>query len=60
MLRHEQASVAVVLGLAFLSVPAVMALAPLLVSPDHERVTRKVIVGVGLVVAGALVLIANP
>jgi uncharacterized membrane protein len=60
MLRHEQASVAVVLGLALLSVPTVMALAPLLVGPDHERVTRQVIVGVGLVVAGALVLIANP
>jgi drug/metabolite transporter, DME family len=54
------ASVAVVLGLALLSVPTVMVLAPLLVGRDHERVTRPVVVGAGLVVAGALVLIANP
>jgi drug/metabolite transporter (DMT)-like permease len=54
------ASVAVVLGLALLSVPTVMVLAPLLVGRDHERVTRQVTVGAGLVVAGALVLIANP
>jgi drug/metabolite transporter (DMT)-like permease len=54
------ASVAVVLGLALLSVPTVMILAPLLVGRDHERVTRPVVVGAGLVVAGALVVIANP
>jgi drug/metabolite transporter (DMT)-like permease len=54
------ASVAVVLGLALLSVPTVMVLAPLLVGRDHERVTRPVVAGAGLVVAGALVLIANP
>jgi len=54
------APVAVVLGLALLSVPTVMVLAPLLVGRDHEQVTRPVIVGAGLVVAGALVLIANP
>lgn len=54
------ASVAVVLGLALLSVPTVLVLAPLLVGRDHERVTRPVVVGAGLVMAGALVLIANP
>ncbi|HEV8564012.1 MAG TPA: DMT family transporter [Actinomycetota bacterium] len=54
------APVAVVLGLALLSVPTVMVLAPLLVGRDHERVTRRVVVGAGLVVAGALVLIVNP
>ena len=37
-----------------------MVLAPLLVGRDHERVMRQVIVGAGLVVAGAIVLIANP
>jgi drug/metabolite transporter (DMT)-like permease len=54
------APVAVVLGLALLSVPTVLVLAPLLVGRDHEQVTRPVAVGAGLVVAGALVLIANP
>jgi len=54
------APVAVVLGLALLSVPTVMVLAPLLVGREHERVTRTVVVGAGLVLAGALVLIANP
>lgn len=54
------APVAVVLGLALLSVPTVLVLAPLLVGRDHERVTRPVVVGAGLVMAGALVLIVNP
>jgi drug/metabolite transporter (DMT)-like permease len=54
------ASVAAVLGLALLSVPTVMVLAPLLVGRDHERVTRSVVAGAGLVIAGALVIIANP
>ncbi|MGZ5212674.1 MAG: DMT family transporter [Actinomycetota bacterium] len=54
------APVAVVLGLALLSVPTVLVLAPLLVGRDHERVTRPVVVGAGLVMAGALILIANP
>jgi len=53
------APVAVVLGLALLSVPTVLLLAPLLVGRAHERVTRQVVVGAGLVVAGAVVLIAN-
>jgi drug/metabolite transporter (DMT)-like permease len=53
------APVAVVLGLALLSVPTVMVMAPLLVGRDHERVTRPVVMGASLVVAGALVLIAN-
>jgi drug/metabolite transporter (DMT)-like permease len=53
------APVAVVLGLALLSVPTVMVMAPLLVGRDHERVTRPVVMGAGLVVAGALVLIAS-
>jgi uncharacterized membrane protein len=53
------APVAVVLGLALLSVPTVMVMAPLLVGRDHERVTRPVVMGAALVVAGALVLIAN-
>jgi drug/metabolite transporter (DMT)-like permease len=57
---YSLAPVAVVLGLALLSVPTVMVLAPLLVGRHHERVTRPVVVGAGLVVAGALVLIANP
>jgi drug/metabolite transporter (DMT)-like permease len=53
------APVAVVLGLALLSVPTVMVMAPLLVGRDHERVTRPILIGAGLVVAGALVLIAS-
>jgi drug/metabolite transporter (DMT)-like permease len=52
------APVAVVLGLALLSVPTVMVVAPLLVGRDHEGVSRRVVVGAGLVVAGAIVLIA--
>ena len=53
------ASVAAVLGLALLSIPTVMVLAPLLVGREHERVTPPVVIGAALVIAGALVLIVN-
>ena len=56
----SRASVAAVLGLALLSVPTVIVLAPLLVGRAHEPITRPVVIGAGLVVAGALVLIAAP
>jgi drug/metabolite transporter (DMT)-like permease len=52
--------VAAVLGLGLLSVPTVMAAAPLLVGRHLERVTTAVVAGSALVVAGALVLIAGP
>jgi drug/metabolite transporter (DMT)-like permease len=51
--------VAVVLGLGLLSVPTVLAVAPLLVGRHEERVTPAVVAGSALVVAGALVLIAG-
>jgi drug/metabolite transporter (DMT)-like permease len=50
--------VAVVLALALVSVPIVLFLSPLLVGRHLERVTRKVWLGAGLVVGGALALIA--
>lgn len=51
--------VAEVLGLALLSVPTVMVLAPLLAGRDVERVTVPVLGGAALVIAGALVLITQ-
>lgn len=53
------APVAEVLGLALLSVPTVMVLAPLLAGRDVERVTIPVLGGAALVIAGALVLITQ-
>ena len=58
-LAIDGADVAVVLSLALVSVPIVLFLSPLLVGRHLERVTRKVWVGAGLVVAGALTLIAT-
>jgi hypothetical protein len=52
--------VAVVLGLGLLSVPTVLAAAPLLVGRQLEPITPAVVAGSALVVAGALVLIAGP
>ncbi len=51
------AEVAVVLSLGLLSVPTVIALAPVLAGRQLERVTTSVVVGSLLVMAGALVLI---
>jgi len=51
--------VAVVLALALVSVPIVLFLSPLLVGRHLEHVTPKVWFGAGLVVAGALTLIAT-
>jgi hypothetical protein len=48
----------VVLALALVSVPIVLFLSPLLVGRHLERVTRRVWLGAGLVVGGALTLIA--
>jgi drug/metabolite transporter (DMT)-like permease len=48
--------VAVVLALGLLSVPTVLAAAPLLVGRQAERVTAPVLAGSTLVVAGALVI----
>lgn len=50
--------VTVVLSLGLLSVPTVIALAPMLAGRQLERVTRAVVTGSALVVAGALVLVA--
>ena len=52
--------VAVVLGLGLLSVPTVMAAAPLLVGRQAERVTPAVLAGSALVVAGAAVVVTGP
>lgn len=52
--------VAVVLGLGLLSIPTVLAVAPLLVGRQLERVTPAVLAGSALVVAGALVLVTGP
>ena len=57
-LAIDGADVAVVLSLALVSVPIVLFLSPLLVGRHLERVTSKVWLGAGLVVAGALTLIA--
>lgn len=57
-LAIDGADVAVVLSLALVSVPIVLFLSPLLVGRHLERVTRTVWIGAGLVVAGALTLIA--
>jgi uncharacterized membrane protein len=54
------APVAVVLSLGLLSVPTVIALAPLAAGRHLERVTASVVAGSALVVAGALVLILQP
>ena len=51
--------VVVVLGLGLLSVPTVILLAPLLLGQHLERVTRRVLFGSGLILAGALVLIVR-
>ncbi len=58
-LAIDDTDVAVVLALALVSVPIVLFLSPLLVGRHLESVTRKVWLGAGLVVAGALTLIAT-
>jgi drug/metabolite transporter (DMT)-like permease len=57
-LAIDGTDVAVVLALALVSVPIVLFLSPLLVGRHLERVTRQVWLGAGLVVGGALALIA--
>ena len=57
-LAIDGTDVAVVLALALVSVPIVLFLSPLLVGRQLERVTQTVWLGAGLVVAGALTLIA--
>jgi drug/metabolite transporter (DMT)-like permease len=51
------APVVVVLGLGLLTVPTVLATAPLLVGRQQERITAAILAGSTLVVAGALVLV---
>jgi drug/metabolite transporter, DME family len=51
-------AVGVVLAMNLLAVPVVLLLAPLFVGRQFERVTARIWVGAGLVVAGSLVLIA--
>jgi drug/metabolite transporter (DMT)-like permease len=53
------APVAVVLALNLLSVPVVMALAPIVSGREHERVTPPIAAGAALVVGGGLVLIVS-
>jgi drug/metabolite transporter (DMT)-like permease len=57
-LAIDGADVAVVLSLALVSVPIVLVVSPLLVGRHLERVTRRVWVGAGLVVGGAIALLA--
>jgi uncharacterized membrane protein len=47
-----------VLAMNLLAVPVVLLLAPLFVGRQFERVTARIWVGAGLVVAGSVVLIA--
>jgi drug/metabolite transporter (DMT)-like permease len=54
----DGADVAVVVSLGLLSVPVVLFVSPLLVGKHLERVTARVWAGAGLVVGGALALIA--
>jgi len=55
----ELTSIGVVLALGLLSVPVVLALSPLVVGRRHERVTRRLVAGAALVVAGSLLLVAQ-
>jgi drug/metabolite transporter (DMT)-like permease len=57
-LAIDGADVAVVLALALVSVPIVLFLSPLLVGRQLERVTRRVWLGAGLVVGGAVALLS--
>jgi drug/metabolite transporter (DMT)-like permease len=57
-LALDGADAAVVLSLALVSVPIVLCVSPLLVGRHLERVTRRVWLGAGLVVGGALALLA--
>jgi drug/metabolite transporter (DMT)-like permease len=52
-------SVAAVLGLALLSVPTVIVLAPIAAGRHLERITAPIVAGSAFVVSGALVLIAT-
>ena len=52
----DMAPVAVVLGLGRLNVPVVILLSPLVVGRKQERVTGRVWLGAGLIVAGSLLL----
>lgn len=52
----DMAPVAVVLSLGRLNVPVVILLSPLLVGRKQERVTARVWLGAGLIVAGAVLL----
>jgi uncharacterized membrane protein len=53
----DLAPVAVVIALGRLNVPLVLVLSPLMVGRRLERVTMRVWLGAGLIVAGSLVLI---
>jgi drug/metabolite transporter (DMT)-like permease len=55
----EDASVGAVLALGLLSVPIVLFLAPVIAGRHVERVTLGLWAGAGLVISGALVLIAS-
>jgi drug/metabolite transporter (DMT)-like permease len=54
----EDASVGVVLALSLLSVPVVLLLAPIIAGRQLENVTAGLWAGAGLVVVGALILVA--
>ncbi len=52
----DMAPVAVVLALGRMNVPVVILLSPLLVGRKQERVTTRVWLGAGLIVAGSVIL----
>jgi uncharacterized membrane protein len=54
----EDTAVGAVLALNLLSVPTVLLLAPLIAGRHDERVTLGLLAGAGLVISGALVLVA--
>jgi drug/metabolite transporter (DMT)-like permease len=54
----DTATVGVVLGLSLLAVPVVLVLSPFVGGRQAERVDARVLIGAGLVIAGALVIVA--
>lgn len=53
----DTTSVGVVLALGLLSIPVVLALSPLILGRELERITRRVVAGAALVVGGSLLLV---
>jgi drug/metabolite transporter (DMT)-like permease len=57
-LALDTATVGVVLALSLLAVPVVLVLSPIVGGRQSERLDAQVLIGAGLVIAGALVIVA--